>query len=55
MYTFRVAENHSNNSANGGGELFEKFQRQKLNREQLNVAGGNHVILPDRWEMGLGF
>lgn len=31
--------NSSDAGGNGGGELFEKFQRQKLNRETAVLAG----------------
>lgn len=31
--------NSSDAGGNGGGELFEKFQRQKLNRESSVNAG----------------
>lgn len=34
-----VAMNSSNTGGNGGSELFEKFQRQKLNRETSVNAG----------------
>lgn len=31
--------NSSDAGGNGGGELFEKFQRQKLNRETAVLSG----------------
>lgn len=34
-----VPINSSDAGGNGGGELFEKFQRQKLNRESTGNSG----------------
>lgn len=38
---FSITSSQSMNNNTSGGELFEKFQRQKLSRETVNSAGSN--------------